>query len=162
MEYQNSAYWLLAYRDGFIEFTHNNDDPECFEIVGMFMALEAIEVHTFISPNYKRLNCHAQSLFDWLVDSPEQRENRPEQGMGGANRFYLPKSDFCISFTAIRPECPVPWYPYTDDFPEPILFVFAPPPEAVAAGWVEAELLPEFSDFDLVIYALEDYLGYLA
>lgn len=157
IEYQDSEFWLESYRDGFIEFTRNNDDRECFEIVGMFTALEALEVHTFVSPDYDRLNCHAQSLFDWLVDSPQQRENRPEQDMGGANRFYLPKSNFCISFTAIRPECSVPWYPFTDDFPEPILFVFTPPPEAVAAGWIEAELLPEFSYFELVIYALEDY-----
>lgn len=154
---KTSAFWLLPYRDGFIEFTLNDDDSECFEIQGIFTALEAIEVHTFVSPDYGYLNHHAQSLFDWLVDSPQQRETRPEQGMGGANRFYLPKSNFCISFTAIRPECPVPWYPYVEDFPEPILLVFAPTAEAKSAGWIEAELLPEFSDFDLVITALEDY-----
>lgn len=156
-EHKYLDFWLESYRDGFIEFTRNNDDSKCFEIVGMFTAIEALEVHTFVSPDYDRLNRHAQSLFDWLVDSPQQREIYPEQGMGGANRFYLPKSNFCVSFTATRPECSVPWYPYTEDFPEPILFVFAPPPEAVAAGWIEAELLPEFSYFELVIYALEDY-----
>lgn len=159
MEYQNSAYWLEAYRDGFIEFTRNHDDSECFEIVGIFTPLEALEVHTFVSPDYSYLNRHAQSLFDWLVDSPQQREIHPEQGMGGANRFYLPGSDRCISFTAIRPECPVTWHPYVDDFLVPILIVFAPPPEAKSAGWVEAQLLPEFSNFDLVIDALEDYFG---
>lgn len=158
-EYNNSAYWLEAYRDGFIEFARNDDDFDCFEIVGIFTAVEAVEVHTFVSSDYDYLNRHAQSLFDWLVDSPEQRENRPEQGMGGANRFYLPKSDFCISFTAIRPECPVPWYPYAENFPEPILLVFAPTAEAKSAGWVEAQLLPEFEDFDLVLCALEDYFG---
>lgn len=159
IEYQDSEFWLESYRGGFIEFTRSSDDSECFEIVGMFTALEAIEVHTFVSPDYDYLKRHAQSLFDWLVDSPQQRENRPEQDMGGVNRFYLPNSDFCISFAAIRPECPVPWYPYAEDFPEPILIVFAPTPEAITSGWIEAELLPEFACFELVVYALEDYFG---
>lgn len=150
-------FWLESYRDGFIEFTRNNDDSECFEIVGMFTAIEALEVNTFISPDYDRLICHAQSLFDWLVDSPQQRVP-PEQGMG-ADRFFLPNTDRCISCTAIRPECPVPWYPYTEDFPVPMLLVYAPSSEAIAAGWIEAELLPELGYFDLVIYALEDYFG---
>lgn len=151
-----SVFWLLPYRDGFVEFTRNDDDPECFEIQGIFTALEAIEVHTFISRDYKYLCRHAQSLFDWLVDSPQQRVTHPPQGMGGANRFYL-NSGLFTSFTAIRPECPVPWYPYVENFPEPILVVFAPTAEAKSVGWMEAELLPEFRDFDLVITALEDY-----
>ncbi|PSB26095.1 hypothetical protein [Chlorogloea sp. CCALA 695] len=156
IEYKTSAFWLESYRDGFIEFTRNDDDPECFEIQGIFTPLEAIEVHTFISPDYTYLNHHAQSLFDWLVNSPQQRVTHPQQGMGGANRFYL-DSNLLTSFTAIRPECSVPWYPYVDDFPEPILLVFAPTAEAKSVGWIESELLPEFRDFDLVISALEDY-----
>lgn len=158
IEYQDSRFWLESYRDGFIEFTTGDDDSECFEVVGMFTAVEAIEVHTFVSPDYDYLQRHAQSLFDWLVDSPEQRVP-PEQGMGGANRFFLPNSNRCISFTAIRPESPVPWYPYTENFPEPILIVFAPTAEAKSAGWIEAQLLPQFEDFDLVLCALEDYFG---
>lgn len=156
-QYKHSMFWLESYRDGFIEFTTGDDDPECFEIVGMFTALEAIEVRTFISEDYNYLQRHAQSLFDWLVDSPQQREIHPLQGMGGANRFFLPQSERTISFTAIRPECPVPWYPYTEDFPEPILLVFAPTAEAISAGWIEAQLLPEFSNFSLIIDAVEDY-----
>ena len=102
-ESETSAFWLLPYRDGFIEFTRNDDDPKCFEIQGIFTALEAIEVHTFISRDYKYLCRHAQSLFDWLVDSLQQRVIHPQQGMGGANRFYL-NNDLFTSFTAIRPD----------------------------------------------------------
>lgn len=156
VEYNDSAFWLESYRDGFIEFTRNDDDPKCFEIHGIFTALEAVEVYTFISSNYKYLSRHAQLLFDWLVDSPQQRVIHPQQGMGGANRFYF-NSDLFTSFTAIRPQCPVPWYPFVDDFPEPILLVFSLTAEAKSVGWIEAELLPQFSDFGLVITALEDY-----
>ena len=76
--------------------------------------------------------------------------------MGRANRLYF-NSDLFTSFTAIRPKCPLPLYPFVDDFPEPILLVFSPTAEAKSVGWIEAELLPEFSDFGLVISALEDY-----
>lgn len=156
IKYNDSEFWLESYRDGFIEFTRNDDDPKFFEIHGIFTVLEAVEVHTFISSNYKYLSRHAQLLFDWLVDSPQQRVTHPQQGMGGANRFYF-NSDLFPSFTAIRPECPVPWYPFVDDFPEPILLVFSPTAEAKSVGWIEAELLPQFNDFGLVITALEDY-----
>ena len=87
VEYNNSAFWLESYRDGFIEFTRNDDDHKCFEIHGIFTALEAVEVHTFISSNYKYLNHHAQSLFDWLVDSPQQRVSAARYGRGKSFLF---------------------------------------------------------------------------
>jgi hypothetical protein len=67
-------YWLESYRDGFIEFTRNVDEPECFEIGGIFTRQEAFSVHTFICENYDELLSHACSLFDWLSDYPEQIE----------------------------------------------------------------------------------------
>jgi hypothetical protein len=139
-----ASFWLESYRDGFIEFTQNEDDYECFEIVGIFTTLEAFEVHTHISPDYNNLLLHARTLFDWVIDYPEQRVGHPKQ-LDSSVRFYFPGSDNCISFTAVRQKCEVPWYPYTEDFPEPLLLVFAPSPEAQAAGWLEAELLPEFN-----------------
>ena len=150
--------WLEPYRDGFIEFIHNDEDYECFEIVGIFTTIGAFEVHTHIDPNYNRLLAHARSLFDWVVDYPEQRVGHPKQ-LDSSVRFYFPGSDNCISFTAVRPSCEVPWYVYSEGPLEFLLLVISPEPEAEAAGWVEAELLPEYSDFELVVYALENYFG---
>lgn len=154
--WREDSSWLEPYRDGFIEFIRNDKEYECFEIVGIFTALEALEIHTHLDPNYNRLLAHAQSLYDWAVDYPEQRYSHPDH-QDSSSFFYYPGSDRCISFTAVRPLCDVPWYMYPEDFPVPLLFVFCPPPEAQSAGWLEAELLPEFSYFELVIYALEDY-----
>ena len=53
----------------------------------------------------------------------------------------------------------MPWYVYSEGPLEFLLLVITPEPEAEAAGWLEAELLPEYSDFELVVYALENYFG---
>lgn len=44
-----------------------------------------------------------------------------------------------------------------ENFLIPVTIVLNSIAEAIAAGWIEAELLPEFEEFNLVIYALEDY-----
>ncbi len=156
--WEEGTTWLEPYRDGFIEFTRNHDDPKYFEIVGIYTPKEAFSIHTYVDNNYNELLLHAQSLYDWVVDHSEQRYSLSDD-RGSSSRFYYPESDYCISFTAIRIKCDVPWYLFSENFPEPLLIVYAPSPEAQAAGWLEAELLPEFSYFELVTDAVEDYFG---
>ena len=139
-------------------FSANYDDPEYYEIVGIYTPKEAFSIHTYVDNNYNKLLLHAQSLYDWVVDHPEQRYSRSDD-RSRSSRFYYPGSDYCISFTAVRIECDVPWYLFSEDFPEPLLIVYSPSPEAQAAGWLEAELLPEFNHFELVTDAVEDYFG---
>lgn len=143
-------FWLEEYERGFIELTRNDDEPDYFEIVGIFTPFEAVQVHTWISPDYQKILSHAKTLYDYVLKSFEKRDGR--------DRFFLPESSKHISFTINRPECRVPWYEYVQDFPESLLLVFDPPQEAREAGWLDSELLPEYKDkFDTELTALEDY-----
>ena len=123
--------------------------------MGLFTVGGAFEIHTYLDNNYDRLLNHAQELFDWLVDFPEQRLSHPSNKDSSAF-FYYPGSDRCISFTAVRPTCGIPFKIY-EESNFPLLLVICPESEAEQAGWLEAELLPEYSDYELVMYALENY-----
>lgn len=152
-------YHTVPYRNGFIEFVRNDKDYKCFKITGIFTAIEAFEVDTHIDSDYNRLLLYAQSLFDWLVDHPEQRDYYSEH-QDNSSFFYYPGSNNCTSFSAVRPMCEVPYIVYLEGPLEFLLLVALPEPEAKAVGWLEAELLLEYrDDFGLVIDALEDYFG---